>query len=264
MSNNFVSVEKYDRIALVRFDKSDSANALSFSLMRELTAVAEDLANDPNLSAVVLTGRDDNFCLGMDLKDPEVSQSATANLSQRRKALKTGPRMCDAWEKIEAITIVAIEGWCAGGGAALAVSCDLRVLADNSYFYVPEIERGFNMSWGSVPRITNLVGPAKAKRIIVLAEKISATSAKEWGIADYIATKGDAVDKAMQVAAHAACLPPNSVHICKSAINAHSNALNGATSHADMDQFALMQNSDDCAEAVQAFLEKRAPVYKGN
>lgn len=264
MKTNLVTVEKIDRIALVRFDREDSANALSFSLMRELTEVAETLANDANLCAVVLTGRYDNFCLGMDLKDPEVLQSASANLSERRIALKTGPKMCRAWEQLEALTIVAIEGWCAGGGAALAVSCDLRVAAENSHFYVPEVEQGFNMSWGSIPRITNLVGPAKAKRIVVLAEKLSAVVAQDWGMVDYIAPKGSVVEKAMQVAIRAAGLPPNSVHICKSAINAHANALNGSTCHADMDQFALIQNSDDCAEGVNAFLEKRDPVYTGN
>jgi enoyl-CoA hydratase len=262
--NNYVTVEKYERIAVVRFDRSDSANTLSFPLMRELTEVANTLAEDANLCAVVLTGRSDNFCLGMDLKDPEVIKSATANLSERRLALKTGPHLCNAWEKLEALTIVAIEGWCAGGGAALAVSCDLRVIAEDSHFYVPEVERGFNMSWGSVPRITNLVGPAKAKRLIVLAEKISADSAIDWGVGDYIAPKGDTVEVAIQLASRAANLPPNSVHICKSAINSHAHALNTATSHGDMDQFALVQNSEDCAEGINAFLEKRDPIYSGN
>ncbi len=263
MTTNLVTVEKSDRIAMVRFDRGTHANAFSFALMRELTEVAHALADDPDLCAVVLTGRQDNFCLGMDLKDEEVSESATAGLADRRVMLKTGPRLCRAWEELDPLTIVAIEGWCVGGGTALAVSCDLRIIGLGGYLYVPEVERGFNMSWGSVPRITNLVGPARAKRIIVLAEKLNAARAVDWGLADEAVPDGTALEAAMEVARRAASLPPNGVRLCKAAINAHANALNAAASHADMDQFALTQNSEDCAEGWRAFLEKRDPVFTG-
>ncbi len=88
----------------------------------------------------------------MDLKDEEVIKSASAGLAERRVLLKTGPRMCQAWEALEPLTIVAIEGWCVGGGTALAVSCDLRIIGMGGHLYVPEVERGFNMSWGSARR----------------------------------------------------------------------------------------------------------------
>ena len=263
MKKNLVTVEKTDRIAMVRFDRGDKANSFSFATMRELTAVANDLAEDPDLCAVVLTGRMDNFRLGVDLKDEELTKSVTAGLAERRVMLKSGPRMCRAWEELEPLTIVAIVGWCVGGGLALAVSCDLRIIGAGSHLYVPEVERGFNMSWGSVPRITNLVGPAKAKRIVVLAEKLDAIRAVDWGLADEVVPVGTAVEAALEIARRAASLPPNGVHLCKAAINAHANALNATTSHADMDQFALTQNSEDCAEGLQAFLEKRDPVFTG-
>jgi enoyl-CoA hydratase/carnithine racemase len=263
MTTSLVTVEKTNRIAMVRFDRGDPANSLSFAIMRELAAVAQDLADDPDLCAVVLAGRVDNFCLGMDLKDEEVAKSATARLVERRVALKTGPRMCRAWEELDPLTIVAIEGWCVGGGVALAVSCDLRITGAGGHLYVPEVERGFNMSWGSVPRITNLVGPAKAKRIVVLAEKLDAARAVDWGLVDEAVPDGTAVEAALEMARRAAALPPNGVRLCKAAINAHANALNATTSHADLDQFALTQNSEDCAEGLQAFLGKRDPVFTG-
>ena len=263
MTTDLVKIEKANRIAIVRFDRGDHANALSFALIRELTAVARDLADDPDLCAVVLTGRMDNFCLGMDLKDEGVAKTASARLAVRRVLLKAGPRMCRAWEELDPLTIVAIEGWCTGGGAALAVSCDLRIIGAGGHFYVPEVERGFNMSWGAVPRITNLVGPAKAKRIVVLAEKLDAARALDWGLADEAVPDGTAVEAAMAMAYRAASLPPNAVRLCKAAINAHANALNATTSHADLDQFALTQNSGDCVEGVRAFMEKRDPVFTG-
>jgi enoyl-CoA hydratase len=110
MMTDQVTVEKADRIAIVRFDRGDHANLLSFAIMRELTTVAHDLADDPDLCAVVLTGRADNFSLGMDLKDEEVAKSATAGLAERRVVLKTGPRMCRAWEELDPLTIVRHRG----------------------------------------------------------------------------------------------------------------------------------------------------------
>ena len=263
MTTAQVTVEKADRIAIIRFDRGVENNSLSFAIMRELTSVANDLADDPNLCAVVLTGRLDNFSLGLDLKDEEVAKCATAGLSERRLLLKTGPRMCRAWEELDALTIVAIEGWCVGGGVALAVSCDLRIIGEGGHLYVPEIERGFNMSWGSVPRITNLVGPAKAKRIVVLAEKLDAAHSVDWGLADELVPDGKTLEAALKMAYRAASLPPNGVRLCKAAINAHANALNTAASHADMDQFALTLTSDDCAEGLRSFTEKRDPVFTG-
>jgi len=263
MPYKLVQVETRDRVATVRFDRGHVANALSVALMRELTQVAQELSEDPTLCAVVLTGRTDNFSMGMDLADPDVAVASQGSLAQRRQFFKAGPRMCRAWEEIDALTIVAIEGWCVGGGVALAVACDLRVIGASGHMQVPEIERGFNMSWGSVPRITNLVGPARAKRCIVLAERLDATRAAQWGLADEVVPGGGALDAALVMAQRAALLPPNGVRICKSAINAHANALNAGTSHADLDQFVLTMASQDCAQAVQAYQEKRPARYTG-
>jgi len=231
--------------------------------MRELTEVAYELAAVHDLCAVVLTGRVDNFSLGIDLKDEALAKISTAGLAERRVLLKSGPRMCRAWEELEPLTIVAIEGWCVGGGLALAVSCDLRVMGAGGHLYVPEVERGFNMSWGAVPRMTNLVGPAKAKRVIVLAEKLNAARAVDWGLADEAVPDGQTLENALEIARRAASLPPNGVRLCKTAINAYANALNQTASHADMDQFALTQTSEDCAEGVMSFIEKRDPVFTG-
>ena len=79
----------------------------------------------------------------------------------RRPPWKAGPRLCQAWEDVDALTICAIEGWCVGGGMALAAACDLRVASREATLYVPKVERGMNMSWGSIPRFVALVGPAR-------------------------------------------------------------------------------------------------------
>lgn len=261
---DFVSIETEGRIATVRFDTGSKANALSQQLMRELTEAARLFHGDPAISAVILTGREDNFTLGADLRDPEGLDVRKLGLAERRVRLRNGPSMCEAWENVDALTICAIEGWCVGGGAALAAACDLRVASTAATFYVPEVERGMNMSWGSIPRFTALVGPARTKRIAGLCEKISAQTALDWGLYDHLADPGTALAKAAEVAAAAAKLPPTALKMVKHDTNIAALALAKATAHRDLEAFALMQQTEDFKEGVKAFFEKRDPDFTGD
>lgn len=258
-----ITITRAGRIAAVSFDRGTPANPPSVGLMRDLTAVARSFGDDASLSAVILTGRADNFCLGFDLRDAQTQVLPQIPLAERRLALQVGARMCRASEKIEALTIAAIDGWCVGGGVALAVSLDLRIAAPSSTVYVPEVERGLNMSWGSIPRITNLIGPARAKRVIVLAEQVGATQAEHWGLLDGVARDGAVRAAARAKAEKAAGLPPVALRMCKQGINAYANALARLAGHSDFDQFALAHASEDAAEGIAAFLQKRDPRFSG-
>jgi enoyl-CoA hydratase/carnithine racemase len=258
-----VSIERHGRIAIVRLDRGDGRNTLSMDVCRQLTRAARSFEDDPDVSAVVLTGTASVFSMGADLKDPELKRAREARFAESRLLMQTGGRMCRAWAQIEAMTIVAVEGWCIGGGAALGVSCDLRVAGDGATFYVPEIERGMNLSWNAVPRLAHLVGPARAKRIAVLGEKLGAAGARDWGLVDEVAPAGGALAAAMAFAERAASLPPVQLRMIKQAVDASVSALDHAVSHADFDQFALATRTGDFAEGMQSFAERRPPKYTG-
>jgi enoyl-CoA hydratase/carnithine racemase len=264
MTGSFITTEIDGRIAVVRFDRGDKANALSAEALRQLTDTARSFHARPDISAVILTGQTKNFTLGADLKDPERADMRKQGLSQRRVSLRLGPEMCEAWEKVDAVTIMAIEGWCVGGGAALAVACDLRVMAKSATIYVPEVARGMNMSWGSIPRMTALLGPARAKRLAALCEKVDAATALAWGLADAVAEDGGAVAKAMEFAKGAAALPPSALKMVKHDVNTAAHALARATAHHDLEAFALLERSEDFAEGVSSFLEGREPKFTGD
>ncbi|MEQ8344097.1 MAG: enoyl-CoA hydratase/isomerase family protein [Sneathiellaceae bacterium] len=259
-----VRVAVRDRIATVTLDRGDGRNPLSYAVMRRLTGVALDLAEQDQLSAIVLTGTSDVFSVGFDLKDPLRERLATAGAGERLAAAKVGQKLCRAWAALEPLTVVAVEGHCIGGGVALAVACDLIVAGEGARFLVPEIDRGMNMSWQSVPRIANLVGPARAKRICILAEPVDAATGEAWGLVQYRAAAGGAFDRAMAVAEQAAAKPPIPVRMIKRGVEAYVSALAHATSQMDADQFALATMSDDYREGVESFLEKRRPRYTGN
>ncbi|MGL4566322.1 MAG: enoyl-CoA hydratase/isomerase family protein, partial [Halioglobus sp.] len=176
----YLTLQREGRVLTVEFDAGNRINSLNNALMRELTELALKLQEDCELSAVVLTGRKSMFSGGMDLRDPEAAAARNGSVAEKRLLVKTGPKMCAAWEALEPVTIAAIEGWCVGGGMALAVACDWRVAAGDASLYVPEIKLGMNMSWQSVPRFVNLIGPAKTKQLLLLAEPLDAATARDW------------------------------------------------------------------------------------
>jgi enoyl-CoA hydratase len=171
--------------------------------------------------------------------------------------------MSRAWEDLAPLTIVAIEGHCVGGGVALSVACDLRVCGAAARILVPEIRRGMNMSWQSLPRITALVGPARAKQLVILAEAVSAEMALRWGLVQEVVPTGGAFARAMEMAEAAAAMPPTALRMIKQGINMAAMPLANAVSYMDVDQNALARLSEDYDEGVRSFLEKRPPRFTG-
>jgi enoyl-CoA hydratase len=258
----FVTVDRDGAVAVVTMDRGDGRNALSKQLILEMTEAARSFANDLETHAIIITGKG-AFTAGADLKDPGLDRRGANGLLERRHMVRIGPDLCEAWERLEQITICAIEKYCIGGGAALAVACDFRILGKGAHFRLPEIPLGMNMSWQAVPRIVSLVGPARGKRFVIFGEKVEAEEAFAWGLADEVAADGEALARAKEWAARLARLPPNAVRMSKKAVNAAANALHHATTFMDADQYALATTSEDYREAIKAFLEKREPKFTG-
>jgi enoyl-CoA hydratase len=268
MAAKLVSIEKglgpEGRIGVVRLDRGDAINALSPEAMRQLRAAAASFEDDVATSVVVLTGNARVFTAGFDLKDPEGRKRATLGLGERRAAQRVGPRMCRAWWDMEQVTIAAIEGPCIGGGVALAVSLDFRFCGEGAHFRVPEVALGMNMSWGSLPRILALMGPARTKQAVILAnDRISSAHAREWGLVEKVVPDGQALGEAMAFAERIAALPPLPVTMVKTSVNRLAGALDDVAVHMDGDQFALTSTSEDHAEGVAAFLDRRKPRFRG-
>lgn len=259
----FVEIEYREHLAVVSFDRGDALNALSRDLMLELTEAARRLAADTEIHAVVLTGNATAFSAGADLKDPKMRARAGMGLLERRQQVRVGPEMCAAWESLEQVTIAAIEGFCIGGGVALAAACDWRVIGRGAHLRLPEVPLGMNMSWRSLPRLTALMGPSRAKQFTILGEALGAETAQEWGLVETVVTDGGALTHALEVAGRVAALPPLGVRMSKQAINMAAMALAEATSYMDRDQFLLAATSEDQQEAIAAFIEKRPPNFRG-
>jgi enoyl-CoA hydratase len=258
-----VTLVREGRVALVTIRRGDRLNALSRDVMTELTAIARELRGDTSTSAVVLSG-DPVFSAGADLSDRKLGIGSDIPLIERREALRVGPDMCAAWEAIDQTTIAAIEGFCIGGALALVAACDFRIAGRGAHFRLPEIPLGMNMSWGTQPRLVNLIGPSRAKQLTIFGDRVPAEQAEAWGLVDALAEDGDAPALARQWADKVAALPPLAVRMAKRAITAIATANNAAATYMDADQYALAALSDDHREAVAAFFEKRPGRFTGS
>ena len=263
MTYHDLIIERDDALVRVTLNRPASLNTLSARLLRELRDAARALRRDPEVRVVILGSAGGRFSAGLDLKDPEVEKMLSGTLAERRERVVLGPEACLAWEEIRAVTIAALEGFCIGGGVSLAISCDFRIMGESAYMRIPEVDLGLNYSWGSIPRLIRLAGPARAKRMIFLCEQVAAPTCLEWGLCEQVVPDGSAGDAAARMAEKLLAKPPIPLFMTKETVTALTTAMDRAGSHMDADQFLLTTYSEDHKEGLAAFRRKRPPVFKG-
>ena len=261
MEYQYLIVEESDGIATVRLNRTDARNALSIAHMRELIAVANRYRTAPHIRAIIVTGTDQYFSAGADLSE---RGPKTETLLEKRERVLAGPDMCRAWAEVEPITIAAIEGYCLGGGVALVASCDFRVVGESATLRLPEVPLGINMSWRSIPRLTALMGPSRAKQFVLFGESVDSKTGLEWGLVDEVVNNGDAYQAAQRWAQKVSALPPLPVRMTKEAVDAAAGMNDPTPTFMDRDQYLLTADTEDFKEGVRSFFEKRDPEFKGD
>jgi enoyl-CoA hydratase/carnithine racemase len=252
-----LKVARRGRVATVFLNRPEVRNAMSAQLMTEMIACAGELAARKDVDVVIVTGAGPAFSAGADLKDARRWVSGDEMpLAERREIASLGYRMARAWEELPQITLCAIEGYAVGGGLALAVALDWRVLARDAFISLPEIALGIPLTWGTIPRLVNLLGPARAKRLTILCERVPARQALEMGLADYLTAPGKALATAGAVAAQVLALPQTSVRMSKETINAYAGLGAQAVSHMAHDQIQAAAASAEARAARAAFLAR--------
>ncbi len=252
MSRKDVTVERDGPIAVVRFDRGERLNAFDRQLTEALTEAALAFHKDHETRAVILTGARNAFSSGADLKEVRPEEGFIA----QRQRSHLGRHLCRAWEEMPQTTIAAIEGLAVGAGVAIAIACDWRVMGRGAYLYVPEVKLGLTLQWQAIPRLVALVGPARAKRIVMLCEKMGPEQALDWGLIEEITEDGGAVDKAMELARAVAAMPQAIATMSKQAINATAQALLHATSYMDSDVSLLVRDAEEGARLWAEFSDK--------
>ena len=171
MRYNNLTVEHEGHIAIVTFNRPDKANALNYEHLAEIEDVALSFRDEAETRVVIFTGAGDHFCSGADLTDAGSDYSGPMVLRRRRNRI--GERAINALVGIDQISIAAWHGAAMGGGACIATACDFRIGAEECFMQYPEIDIGVNLQWKSLPLITHLVGPARAKRLVAGGDRIA-------------------------------------------------------------------------------------------
>ncbi|NKS36444.1 enoyl-CoA hydratase/isomerase family protein [Rhodococcus hoagii] len=163
-------------VAVITIDHLRRYNALTGAMLDGLTATLDRLADDPAVSVVLVTGAGPHFCAGMDIRELR---------SARESGIRMEDRVTDAEEALAAFpkpTIAAISGYCIGGGAQLALACDIRVAAENAEFAVTPAKLGVIYPARTITRLVRTLGPATTKRLVITGDRIDADTALRVGL----------------------------------------------------------------------------------
>ena len=265
MAYRHLTIEKNGTIAAVFLNRPEKANALNSDIMNEITNAANAFAEDTETRVVVFTGRGKHFSAGADLSGKYGTDTKhPETLLMRRRQLNVGPKMISSVFNMNQITIAAVNGVALGGGACIATACDFRIGADNCAAGYPEVPLGMSLSWVSLPLCVHLIGPSRAKRMVILGEKENAKTLLDWGFLDQVIPEDHLMEAALKMAESYASKPPVAAQMVKASVNAISSALDKAIMHMDMDQLMLTHSGEDHREGVLAYLEKREPKFTGN
>lgn len=252
MSDPVVTVEEPGgEVLIVRLNRPHKRNALSSELKRELAATARVLAERTDIGAIILAGAGGAFCAGNDLSEPD-SFAQDLPLVEARRHIRLGLEMCRAWEGLPQLTIAAVDRFAIGGGISLALSCDFRILQTDAWLRAPEVELGITYSWGTLPRLARLVGPARAKLIAGLCRRVDAETALDWGLCEEVSD--DALAAALAMAADIATKPRVAQQMVKESVNRLFAGPDTATLEQDQ---VLLNMSDPEAHARQGDALKR-------
>jgi enoyl-CoA hydratase len=244
------------RTALVRLNRPKQLNALNGAVMDELCRTLEELDRDDGVRAIVVTGNERAFAAGADIAEMAGASPIDMLLTNR----------IGQWDRIRRITkpvIAAVNGWALGGGCELAMTLDLIVAGEGAKFGQPEINIGVIPGAGGTQRLTRAIGKSRAMRMILTGEPISAAEAERAGLVALVTQDELVVEDALALAAKVATKPPLALRMAKEAVNgAYEMSLTDALAH-ERRLFYLLFASEDQKEGMAAFVEKRAPDFKG-
>jgi 2-(1,2-epoxy-1,2-dihydrophenyl)acetyl-CoA isomerase len=246
----------------VTLDRPSRRNSLNHFMIAALVTALTDAAADDSLRAIHIRGAGDDFCAGADLLAANDRQRPrTGDLV--RRIPHAAHRVIELVASVQLPVVCSVQGWAVGFGCNLALAADFTVAAADAVFWEPFVDRGFSPDSGSTWLLPRLVGLARARRMLLLGEKVSGPDAADWGLIHQAVGRQELDDAAEKVLDRLACGPTAAIGLAKQALAFGQHATLSQSMTQELFNLELSCRTTDFKEGLEAFRQQRAPEFRG-
>ena len=258
-----VTAHRDGAILRLTLDRPARRNSLSRSMVDALVGALTDAATDDSLRAIHIRGQGDDFCAGADWVATNSGDQRPRTGDLVRRIPHTSHRLIELVHTIHLPVVCTVRGWAVGLGCNLALAADFTVAADGAVFWEPFVNRGFSPDSGSTWLLPRLVGLARAKRMLLLGEKVAAPDAADWGLIHDTVDPAELDHAVDELLARLAAAPTVAIGLAKQAIHFGQHATLPQTMTQELYNLELSCRTGDFKEGLAAFRERRTPEFHG-
>ena len=241
----------------ITLERPEKLNALTTEMLQGIREALQRAKEDTSVRAVILTGGERVFCAGAD-----ISIESGATPLEFRVFVQQIQDITRDIQALDQLVIAAVSGYAMGGGAEIALACDLRVFSESAIFGFPEVGLGLTITSGASYLLPKIVGLGRAKEIALLGRRIEAAEAESLGLANRVVPVNAMLSTAKELAGEIAGLPPHAVAAQKQLLNAGVEVSLEALLRDESEAIAAAIQTEDAREGMRAFLEKRPPKFR--
>jgi 2-(1,2-epoxy-1,2-dihydrophenyl)acetyl-CoA isomerase len=259
-----VTASRDGAVLRITLDRPLRRNSLTGLMIERLVGALTDAAADDSLRAIHIRGAGDHFCAGADW----VASNSGAGQRPRsgdlvRRIPHAAHRVIELVASIQLPVVCSVRGWAVGIGCNLALAADFTVAAADAVFWEPFLDRGFSPDSGSTWLLPRLVGLARARRMLLLGEKVSAADAADWGLIHQAVSPTELDDTVEELLARLASGPTVAIGLAKQALSFGQHATLTQSMTQELFNLELSCRTNDFKEGLEAFRQRRAPKFQG-
>jgi 2-(1,2-epoxy-1,2-dihydrophenyl)acetyl-CoA isomerase len=248
----------------VTLDRPSRRNSLTQLMIAALVDALTDAAADDSLRAIHIRGAGDDFCAGADWVATNKGGDQRPRAGDLvRRVPHAAHRVIELVGSIQLPVVCSVQGWAVGFGCNLALAADFTVAATDAVFWEPFVDRGFSPDSGSTWLLSRLVGLARARRMLLLGEKVSATEAADWGLIHQAVSRPELDDTVEELLQQLACGPTVAIGLAKQALAFGQHATLSQSLTQELFNLELSCRTGDFKEGLEAFRQRRAPKFRG-